>query len=173
MNKKRVEKILKEAIPYIIVVVIVILIRTFIITPAVVDGDSMLPTLKDNNVIILNKLDYRLNDIKRFDIVVVDYYGDKLIKRIIGMPGEHIEYKEEGLYINGVYTSEDFEHGKTKNFKLESLGYLTIPGDKYLVVGDNRLNSTDSRALGLISKDDILGSVSIRIFPLNKIGKVK
>lgn len=173
MNKKRVEKFLKEAIPYVIVVVIVILIRTFIITPAVVDGDSMLPTLKDNNIIILDKLDYKLNDIKRFDIVVVDYYGEKLIKRVIGMPGEHVEYKDGQLYIDGNQIYENFVHGNTKNFKLESLGYLTIPGDKYFVVGDNRQNSTDSRALGLISKEDILGSVSIRIFPLNKIGRVK
>ena len=97
MNRKRVEKILKEAIPYVIVVIVVILIRTFIITPAVVDGDSMLPNLKNNNVIILNKLDYKLNEIKRFDVVVVNYNGQKLIKRIVGMPGEHIEYKDEIL----------------------------------------------------------------------------
>ena len=112
MNKKRVEKILKEAIPYIIVVIVVILIRTFIITPAVVDGDSMLPTLKDNNVIILNKLDYKLNDINRFDIVVVNYYGDKLIKRIIGLPGEHVEYKEEELYIDLKDVKDSYTHIK-------------------------------------------------------------
>ena len=100
MNKKRVERILKDAIPYIIVVVIVILIRSFIVTPAVVDGDSMLPTLKDNNIIILNKLDYKLNDINRFDIVVVkDLDKDLIIKRVIGLPGETIEFKNNKLYI--------------------------------------------------------------------------
>lgn len=172
VNRKRVEKILKEAIPYVIVVIVVILIRTFIITPAVVDGDSMLPNLKNNNVIILNKLDYKLNEIKRFDVVVVNYNGQKLIKRIVGMPGEHIEYKDEILYVDGIGVNEEFKHTKTRNFKLETIGYLNIPGDKYFVVGDNRLNSTDSRALGLIDKENILGSVSFRIFPITKIGKI-
>lgn len=173
MNKKRVKNFIKEAIPYIIVIIVVALIRTFIVTPAVVDGDSMLPNLENNNVIIINKLDYKLNDINRFDIVVVNYNGEKLIKRVIGMPGEHIEYKENNLYVNKSIVTESFLHDKTRNFKLETLGYMSIPGDKYFVVGDNRGNSTDSRALGLIDKKNILGSVSIRIFPITKLGKVK
>ena len=61
----------------------------------------------------------------------------------------------------------------TNDFKLETLGYLNIPGDMYFVVGDNRNNSVDSRVIGLIKKEDILGSVSYRIFPITKIGKVK
>ena len=173
MNKERIKKIIKEAIPYIIVVIVVILIRSFIITPAIVDGNSMKPTLQDNNIIILNKLDYSLNDIKRFDIVVVNYNDDKLVKRIIGLPGEHIEYKDNNLYVNGNLIEERFNHTLTNDFKLETIGYLSIPGDKYLVVGDNRNNSLDSRIIGLIEKKDILGSSNIRIFPLSKIGKVK
>lgn len=173
MNSERIKKILKELFPYIIVIILVILVRSFIITPAVVDGDSMLPNLQNNNVIILNKLDYKLNDIKRFDVVVVNYNGEKLIKRVIGLPGEHIEYKDEQLYVDGFVTNENFNHKNTNDYKLEMIGYLSIPGDKYFVVGDNRPDSTDSRVLGLIDKKDILGSVSFRIFPINKIGKVK
>lgn len=173
MNKERIKRFLKDIIPYIIVIVIVILIRSFIITPALVDGNSMLPNLQNNNVILLNKLDYRLNDINRFDVVVVDFNGDKLIKRVIALPGEHIEYKENKLYIDNYFMLEDFNHDITSDFKLESIGYLTIPGDKYFVIGDNRDESTDSRVIGLVDKEDILGSVSYRIFPLNKIGRVK
>lgn len=173
MNKEKTKKLLKGLLPYIIVIILVILVRSFIITPAVVDGDSMLPNLQNNNVIILNKLDYKLNDIKRFDVVVVNYNGEKLIKRVIGLPGEHVEYKDGSLYVDGFVTSENFKHENTNDYKLEMIGYLSIPGDKYFVVGDNRPDSTDSRVLGLIDKKDILGSVSFRIFPINKIGKVK
>lgn len=173
MKSKRIKKLLKDIYPYIIVVIVVILIRTFIITPAIVDGPSMEPTLYDNNIVILNKLDYKLNDIKRFDIVVVNWNGEKIIKRVIGLPGEYVEYKDGNLYIDGFVVEENFNHKSTNDFKLETIGYLTIPGDKYLVVGDNRPDSTDSRVLGLFDKKDILGSVSLRIFPLNKIGKVK
>ncbi len=173
MNRKKVLKVVKSLIPYVIIVIVVVLIRTFIITPAMVDGSSMEPTLSNNNVVLLNKLDYKLNDISRFDVVVVNLENEKLIKRVIGLPGEHIEFKNNTLYVDGFVVEENFSHAKTHDFKLESIGYLTIPGDKYFVVGDNRNDSVDSRMIGLIDKEDILGSVSYRIFPLNKINKVK
>ena len=169
----RKDKLIKEIIPYIIVVILVVIIRTFLVTPARVDGKSMEPTLSNNNLLLLNKLNYRLNDIKRFDVVVLKYHKEKLIKRIIGLPGEYVEYKDNNLYINGELVYENFNHKKTSDFKLEAIGYLKIPGDKYFVVGDNRDNSVDSRMIGLIDKKDILGSSSIRIFPFSKIGKIK
>lgn len=173
MNKERIKKIVKDIYPYVIVVVLVVIIRSFIITPAFVDGVSMEPTLNDNNVILLNKFNYRINDIKRYDVVVVDWNGEKIVKRVIGLPGEHVEYKEGNLYIDGFNEKENFNHAETNDFKLESIGYLTIPGDKYFVVGDNRTDSTDSRIIGLIDKKDILGKVNFRIFPLNKINIIK
>ena len=173
MKKDKVNKLIKEIIPYIVVVILVVLIRTFLVTPARVDGKSMEPTLKNNNLVLLNKLNYRLNEVERFDIVVLNYKGEKLIKRIIGLPGEYIEYKDDNLYVNGNLIFENFEHKKTADFKLESIGYLKIPGDKYFVVGDNRSNSVDSRMIGLVDRKDILGNSNIRIFPFNKIGKIK
>lgn len=173
MNKERLKKIVKEYYPYVVVILVVVLLRTFIITPAIVDGPSMEPTLHDNNIILLNKLNYKLEDIKRFDVVVVDWNGEKIIKRVIGMPGEHVEYKNGILYVDGFVVEENFKHEETSDFKLETIGYLTIPGDKYFVVGDNRTNSTDSRVIGVFDKEDILGKASFRIFPINKIGKIK
>ncbi len=173
MKKEKTKQLLKNIYPYVIVVLIVILLRSFIITPAIVDGSSMEPTLSNKNIILLNKLDYKLNDIKRNDIVVINWNNEKIIKRVIALPGEHVEYKDGNLYIDGFIVEEKFNHAQTNDFKLENIGYLTIPGDKYFVVGDNRLNSTDSRVIGLIDKKNIMGSVSFRIFPLNKISKVK
>ena len=168
MNEKT-KKFIKSILPYLIIVIIVILLRSLLVTPALVDGNSMLPNLKNNNLVLLNKLDYKLNDIKRFDIVVIKYKNDKLIKRVIGLPGEHIEYKDNSLYVNGFLVSENFKHDDTFDFKLELLGYLKIPGDKYFVVGDNRNNSTDSRMIGLIDRENILGSVDIKILPPGKV----
>lgn len=169
MNKKKIKKIIKNIYPYIIVVVSVILIRTFLITPAIVDGDSMEPNLSNNNIVLLYKLDYTLNEIKRFDVVVIEHNGNKLIKRVVGLPGEHIEYIDNNLYIDGFIVDEDFNHDDTYNFKLETIGYLSIPGDKYFVIGDNRDDSTDSRMIGLIDKENILGSVSFKLLPPGKV----
>ena len=169
MNNKKVKKILKNVYPYIIVVIVVIIIRSFFVTPAIVDGNSMNPTLYNNNIILLNKLDYKLNEIKRFDVVVVKVKNEKLIKRVIGLPGEYVEYKGNNLYVDGFLIDEKFKHVTTSDFKLETLGYLKIPGDKYFVVGDNRNNSVDSRVIGLIDKSDILGSVSYKIIPVGKV----
>ena len=85
------KKILKELYPYVVIVVVVVLFRTYIATPVRVDGDSMKDTLHNNDILILNKLD---KSYKRFDIVVVNYNNTKLVKRIIGMPGENIAYKD-------------------------------------------------------------------------------
>ena len=174
MKKDNIIKFLKDIFPYVLIIILVVLIRTFIVTPAQVDGSSMKPTLNDNNLVILNKLDYRLNDIKRFDVVVVDIKTEKIIKRVIGLPGDTVSYKNKTLYINGKKVEENFTHtNDTRDFKLGDIGYHKIPGDKYFVVGDNRNNSMDSRIIGLVDKDQILGSVSFRFFPFNKIGKVK
>ena len=113
-------KFIKELIPYIIIIVVVVLIRSYIITPVIVVGDSMVPTLKDNQILLLNKLDYKLNEIERYDIVVVKVGKSEIIKRVIGLPGENIEYRNNTLYIDGheVETEYNFE---TEDFTLNSI----------------------------------------------------
>ena len=91
------KKIIKEIIPYIVIIFVVIIIRTFIITPVQVDGLSMYPTLNDNEILMLKKYD---KNYKRFDIVVLKYQNEKLIKRIIGLPNEGINEIENKLNTN-------------------------------------------------------------------------
>ncbi len=167
-------KLFKEILPYICVILFVILLRTFIITPVQVVGTSMVPNLKNGELMILNKITYKFNDIKRFDIVVVDYPKEPLIKRVIGLPGEKVEYKDNKLYINGKYVEENFsKNGKTLDYKISESGYKIIPKDMYFVVGDNRINSADSRSIGLIPKDQIMGKANFVLFPFDKFGFIK
>ena len=163
-------KLILEVFPIFIVTY---LIFHYLLLPVTISGNSMYPYLKDDEISIMDAIHTGKNDIKRFDVVVLKYNGEKLIKRVIGLPGEHVEYKDGNLYIDGFLIEDTYGKTGTDDFKLETLGYLNIPGDMYFVVGDNRSNSADSRILGLIKKEDILGSVSYRIFPLTKIGRVK
>lgn len=163
-------KLVKQSLPYIIIIIVVILIRTFLVTPVRVRGTSMVPTLKNGEIMILNKWDHQY---ERFDIVVLKYGNTKLIKRIIGVPGETVKYENKKLYINEKYIKEDFQHKKTEDFILEEIGYTTIPKGFYFVMGDNRTNSTDSRSIGLVSEKDILGTTNFAIFPFSEFGIVK
>ena len=142
----------KEYFIYACIIIAIILIRTFIVTPVRVNGESMYPTLKNGEIMILNKINYHFHDIKRFDIVVVDIGDEKIIKRVIGLPGETIEYNNNTLYIDGQEVKEPFLKEETADFDLSKLNIKKIPKDSYFVMGDNRDNSKDSRIIGPVKK---------------------
>lgn len=159
-------KKLKELMPYIIIVVVVLLVRSFIVTPGLVNGSSMEPTLYNNELVLINKIGLN-KGIDRCDIVVVKYENSTIIKRVIGLPYETVEYINDTLYIDGeiVNTKVDFEY--TKDFK------LTAGKNEYIVLGDNRNISKDSRIIGPVKERDIIGKVDLVLFPFSKFGKVK
>lgn len=169
VKENKVNKILSATLPYIIIVIVVALIRSFIITPVQVEGMSMYSTLDDKEVLLLKKYD---KNYQRFDIVVFNYNNSKLIKRIVGLPGDTVEYKDNKLYINGKYIEEDFltNNQMTADFNLTDLGMETVPDGYYFVMGDNRTNSTDSRIIGVVAKEDIEGITNFAIFPFSKFG---
>ncbi len=168
-SDKKIIKTGKSILPYIIVIALVVLIRCFVITPIKVDGASMYSTLDDGEILLLKKYD---KSFKRFDVVVFSYGNDRLIKRIIGLPGETIEYKNNKLYVDGKYVEEPFlkNNQETNDFKLKKIGITKIPKSNYFVLGDNRTNSTDSRIIGTIPKDYIQGKTDFVIFPFTKVG---
>lgn len=168
-KENKLNKIFRATLPYIVIVIVVALIRTFIVTPVQVEGMSMYSTLDDNEILLLKKYDHNY---QRFDIVVFNYNGTKLIKRVVGLPGETVAYKDNKLYINDKYVKEDFlkNHQETYDFDLKELGFEKIPDGYYFVMGDNRTNSTDSRIIGLVSKSDIEGTTNFAIFPFDKFG---
>ena len=160
------KKFLKEAIPYIIILLAVIIIRTFIVTPVTVDGPSMQETLHTNDIMLLNKL--TKNNLNRYDIVVVKHNNDRLVKRLIALPNETIKCENGIIYINGEEKSNEYGYGNNIDFK-----EVKLSDNEYFVIGDNRGNSLDSRYFGPVKKSDILGTIKFRIFPFNKFGKVE
>ena len=157
--------IIKAIIPYIIIIITVVVIRTYVLTPVIVSGTSMDDTLKNGELLLLKKYD---KSYERFDIVVFDYGDSKLVKRIIGLPGETLEYKDGVLYINGEEVEDPFALA-TKDFKLSDLNIDVIPEGHYFVMGDNRSNSSDSRIIGPISVETINGTTSFSLWPFGSV----
>lgn len=172
-KNKKLKKFIYDATPYVLILIAVIVIKVYFIAPIQVNGSSMMSTLNDRDIMLLNKINYKINDIKRFDIVVIKYEDTHLIKRIIGLPGDKIEYKDNKLYINDEYYEEKYldENTITEDFTLEKIISLKeVPEDCYFVMGDNREDSLDSRSLGVFNKSEIEGNTSLTIFPFNRIG---
>lgn len=159
------KKLIKEIWPYVVIIVVVLLVKAYIFTPVIVNGPSMMDTLHNKDVMILDKIGMRLNGIDRFDIVVIETDHAKIIKRVIGLPGETIEYKDNQLYINDKKVEDSYGNDVTYDFER-----VKIPEDSYYVLGDNRTDSVDSRILGTISKKDILGHATFIIYPFNRFG---
>lgn len=174
-------KVFKEILSYVLIIIAVLLFRTFIMSFAIVDGQSMMNTLQNNNFVVVSKVNYIFGDIKRFDVVVAEVYDEvdhkkrRIVKRVIGLPGETVKYENNKLYINGVLTNEDYlrEGTVTGDFSTNDFSSYVIPDNSYLILGDNRGNSTDSRMLGYISGDKIIGKVTFRLYPFNKIGIIR
>ncbi len=166
-------KVFKNILSYVIVIALALLIKMYIFSPIRVNGSSMIPNLKDGDIMFLNEIGYHLNGVERFDIVVVKTEDDRIIKRVIGLPGETVEYRDNKLYINDEEIEEDFLHEVTHNFTLADINETIIPEGYYFVVGDNRGNSKDSRIIGLISEKDIMGKTNFILFPFSRLGKVK
>lgn len=175
------KQFIKEWLPYLIIIIVVILIRSYIVTPVIVRGDSMYDTLKDGEILLLGKINYQISEIERFDIAVIkDVDNDYIIKRIIGLPGDDVEYKDNILYINGEKQEQNFTSDPTEDFTLEEVCKIhnvecngKIPDGMYLVLGDNRDISADSRVKGLINRDQIQGQAIFRIWPLNRFSTIK
>jgi signal peptidase I len=154
---------------------VAVVIKTFLFQAFYIPSESMEPTLKPGDRVLVNKLSYDLHSIHRGDIVVFkrppseasDPTIKDLIKRVIGLPGETIEARDGQVYINGQPLKESYLPAGTvtTNLPQQKIG----PG-QYFVMGDNRGNSKDSRYIGTIPGSLIVGRAFIRVWPLSKIG---
>ncbi|MDM5249284.1 signal peptidase I [Lysinibacillus sp. G4S2] len=162
-------------------------VRYFIVSPVAVQGASMEPTFENGDKVIVNKVGPRISNYDRFDIIVFEAKEDEnFIKRIIGLPGDHIAYKDDVLYINGKAYDEPYlteykealrDKGNfTYDFTLEEqLGEMTVPEGHFFVLGDNRRRSIDSRKqeVGFVSQDKILGTAEFVLWPFERLGSTR
>lgn len=195
-NDPKKDNVFKELLNYVILIAVAFglaqIIHRYVFTPVTVVGPSMMTKIHDDDRIFLS----RLGKIQRFDVVVFDVPNSKdpYIKRVIGLPGDYVKMENYKLYINGelveepylnsdpLYTGVEQAYGEKVSFTLESIcnikntncnvdGHIEIPKGYYLVLGDNRNNSTDSRIIGLISEDRIMGRAKFVFYPFNRFGK--
>lgn len=156
---------------------IVLLTRQFLFEPVEVHGTSMMPTFEEADKVLIVKL----SDIDNFDIIVFKATGDRnFIKRVIGIPGDKISMDDDRLILNGVPVEEAYleknralarEQGREK--LTEDFGEFTVPGGAYFVLGDNRLNSVDSREIGFVLDKAIVGEVKLRLEPFENLGAIE
>lgn len=159
-----------------VVVLIVVAVRAFLFTNYIVYGQSMMPTINDRERVIINKIGYGIGEPDRFDMIVFHATETtEYIKRVIGLPGDTIEVKGDLLYINGEIVEETFlsevleeprSYPYTIDFTLENLtGEKYVPEGHLFVLGDNRRNSIDSRQIGFVSYDKIVGKADLAYWP--------
>ena len=178
-KQQRKKLILEVIITIVLTLSLISVIAYFTFSIPKVEGYSMTPTVNDKDRLFVNKW----GQVKRFNLV---YFKDPknrevMIRRVIALPGEDFSYKKDKLYINGEEIVERFMSQKTEargekdtnstpDFSLQELLQETsIPKGKYLVLGDNRRYSTDSRYFGLVDEKDIIGVVTMRIFPIHEM----
>lgn len=174
-SKSKLRDVIETVIYLVIVVAVSLLIVKYVGQRTLVDGKSMYDTLDDRDNLIVDKISYRFRDPERFDIIVFPYQtGDNYIKRIIGMPGETVRIDETGkIFIDGEILFEDYGY-ETIRDPGRAIEEIVLADDEYFVMGDNRNNSKDSRnpLVGNIKRDKIIGRAILRIWPLNKFGKI-
>ena len=161
------EKVIEKTIEWAKVITLAIcmgIIVTYFIVPTVVSGESMYPTLNTKDYLIINKLAYK-TDLKSRD-------GEKksLVKRIIGLPNDHLVIKSGQVYINDKLIDEPYLEDTYTAGDID----IKIPSDSYFAMGDNRLVSKDSRDsdVGVVNKNEIVGEVSMRLFPFKEVGTI-
>ncbi len=169
---------MKEIIKDILIAVVIVGAILLFIRPTIVKEESMLPTLVEDDYLLMSKQAYTLGEMEHGDIIIFesgiyDEEGEKklLVKRAIALPGDELAIENGVVYLNGEELVEPYLKSDYTNGNIES---ITIPDDKVFVMGDNREVSNDSRSssIGLIDMDDVEGQIVLRVYPFDKFGVV-
>lgn len=160
-------------------------IRTFVAEARYIPSESMQPTLEINDRLIVEKISYRFRTPQRGDVVVFrpteelkkQGYKEAFIKRVIGLPGDTVEVKNDKVFVNGeelpekyIFVPEDIPGIKSRPQR--PYGPTTVPEGQYLVLGDNRNNSLDSRSWGFVPRENLIGRATVRFWPLQRLGSL-
>lgn len=177
MNEQAIKELVSWMKVILLTALIVLAVRQFLFEPVSVHGQSMMPTFEEDDKVLLMKI----SSIDNFDLIVFKAPDNKnFIKRVIGIPGDRLKMEEDQLYLNGKqmeepYLQENREWAEQQGYPqlTTEFGEFTVPTGYYFVLGDNRLNSVDSRTIGFIQGDAVLGEVKYRIAPFAHFGPVE
>ncbi|MEL6439483.1 MAG: signal peptidase I [Cyanobacteria bacterium J06621_8] len=157
-------------------------IRSCVAEARFIPSASMVPTLIEDDRLIIEKISYRFREPKRGDVVVFaptetlkKNYNNAFIKRVIGLPGDQIEIISDVVFVNGEkleesYIAEVQPKQKTNLPVINNHPLITVPPGQYFVLGDNRYNSLDSREWGFVPKENLIGRATVLFWPPNRLG---
>ena len=169
-KKRRKKPFIWEALEVIVIaVVMAIVLKAFIVEMYWVPSESMVPTIMVKDHVVVTKFNYWLREPERGEIVVFESPVEKnkhLIKRLIGVPGDTIEFKDNVLYINGEQVQEDYLYDEVFT---ADYGPIIVPEEMYFMCGDNRQRSYDSRSWGFVSKEQIIGKGVAIYWPIKHL----
>jgi signal peptidase I len=167
---------LRNTVEWVVIIIgamlVALIVKTFLVQAFYIPSGSMLPTLQENDRVLVNKLSYDLHDVRRGDIVVFRSPNEgeggvrDLIKRVIALPGETVESRDGRILIDGKLLEEPYLGPDVVTGPLEA---QKVPPNGYWVMGDNRPNSRDSRFFGPIDESLIVGRAFVRVWPIGHI----
>ena len=159
----------------IILAMVIYLVHLFILSVFVVSGESMEPNFHDREYLMVNKIGYSIAQPQRGNVVVFKFPGElneKYIKRIIGLPGETVEIKNDEVYVNNQKIIESYIPREIKTAPLASQTKWTLKDKEYFVLGDNRDNSNDSRVWGALPKENLIGKIIYSLYPPSSMEEI-
>lgn len=173
--ERKAHGIIDDLIKFALIALLIVLpIRTFIAQPFIVRGASMVPTFQSGEYLIVDQISYRFSEPERGDVIILRYPRDPktfFIKRIIGLPGETVEIlgdrvaiQKEGAEL--VILEEPYIAPEKRQ---QEFGVYRLGEEEYFVMGDNRLESSDSRTWGVLTRDEIVGRAFLRLLPINRV----
>lgn len=175
-TRREIARDLWETIKFILLAAIIVIpIRLFVFQPFIVSGESMYPTFNNRDYLIVDELSYRFHEPKRGDVIVFRYPNDPkrfFIKRVIGLPGETLIFKDRAVYLKSANQSAEtlLDEPYLKQITIPGeIKEITVDPNHYFVMGDNRGASSDSRSWGQLPRENIIGSAGLRLLPLSDI----
>ena len=184
VREKKKKNLKKEVIGWVVTItaaiIIAVLVRSFVFIMVQVDGSSMLDTLHNENRLFVWRAGYLFDAPERGDVIICHYpdaegnYDGNInyVKRVIGLPGDTVSIIAGEVYINNQKLEEPYVTPKRVNAK-EYMAPITLGEEDYFVMGDNRSNSRDSRYVGAIKREQIVGKAIWKVYPFNEMGSVE